>query len=131
MNLLDEATIPKFLARFSFFGDAVIRSIELRYTKSGRQVRMTFSAYDNINGDWGWSNIEIVGRDVEEFVLREGRPTCVVLSQEVVIRQLDGLVWLDFFPSLGAAETPDEFRKSDLYFAAKQVGWCVQPYSES
>jgi hypothetical protein len=131
MNSLTPDTLDAFLRRFSRLNDGVIRHIEFVYPPSGkRHVAMTLSLKDAESSS-GWSNLLLRMNSLSEFVLREGRTTCQILSDGVSIRWINGTIFVSFSSFMPSPETAAEFRQSDCYGACLDLSWDVVPYAES
>lgn len=130
MDLLSEQDLPAFLSRFASFDDGVIRKVEHRYGQHGVQRTSVIISVMDQQAQKGWSNVTLVMDGVSEFVLREGRTTCVVLSFGVCFRWIDGKIWCLLSPYSFESEFIDDFRRSDFYVVASSIAFSVSKYSE-
>jgi len=130
MNQLRPDTLDEFQNRFHTCDDAVIHSVLFRYEPSGdRQLEIVLSSQDAIDAA-GRSNVLIKFKDVVEYLHRENNSTCVVLSDGLTIRWIDGLLYTSFSSSLCSPETAEEFRMSDLYVVSHSCTWESFVYSK-
>ncbi len=130
-RILEPDGVALFLARFSKYGDGLVRSVRLTYASPGPRPRLevVLSVMYGEAG-WGWVNLRLVLEEVDAFVYRqESRASHHVLF-EVGGAYFGGLFYLDFDGATNLHDSPEGFRASDFYAAAESVRWSVEPYSE-
>jgi hypothetical protein len=130
MNSLTPDSLDVFLRRFYALNDGVIRRIEFAYQPSGtRQATVILSSQDSESPS-GWSNLLLRFDAVSEFVLREGRSTCQILSEGVSIKWIRETLFISLSSSMDGPESLDDFRQSDCYAACDAISWEIMPYAE-
>ena len=115
---LNEEVARDLLARFSDFGDAVIRLIEIRVEAS--EARIELDAKDG-SADWAWRRVRFEFEEVSEWRFeRNYAATEVVFEANALV--VDGVMFLSFDgPSHDGVSTVEDFRKSLAYIAARRA----------
>jgi hypothetical protein len=130
MPTVQPRDLAEFLDRFLSFNDAVLRRVEHRFLSSGTQrCVVTLSAQDRESAR-GWSNVVVTVEQVSELTLREGKTSCQVLSDGVIIKWFEGVTFLVFSATASDPETVEEVRQSDFYVAGVSFAWEVGPFAE-
>lgn len=129
MNELLPTTITDFFDRFYNCYDGLIRNVNINYPSKGALVVLSVQD-QKAQKDEGWVNLHLYIENFTEFILRESKSTCVVLSSGLQIGFFDSTLYLDFCPFSEAPEGIDDFKKSDFLIAGKKCIWSVLPYSE-
>lgn len=124
----------KFLERFNFFYDSVIRSVRVwfRNENSSTKLSITISTRDKESyADGGWVNVNIEISEVTEFNIAESsRESYQVISDGLHILQSEDLLFFDFGFHTDTPEVSEEFKKSKFYVVGKNLTWIVQAYQE-
>jgi len=130
MPTVQPHTLAAFLDRFLTFNDAVLRRVEHQFLSSGTQRSVvTLSAQDRESAK-GWSNVVVTIEQVSELTLREGKASCQVLSDGLVIKWFEGVTFLVFSANTPEPETLEQLRQSDFYIAGVSFSWEVGPFRE-
>lgn len=121
--------ISRFLNRFYYFDDSVIRNIFIQF---GHKVTLTLSTKDAeepLNN--GWVNVILEINDVTEFSFQESsKESYQVLSNNLHITFSNGLYFLDFGYFIDKPKDLPEYKKSKFYLVGKTLSWKVTDYQE-
>lgn len=78
-----------------------------------------------------WVNIRFMLSEVKEFTVRQKlHYSNVVISNGIAYDNFSGLHYIDFSPYSEIMANVDDFRASDLYFAAVNIDFKVLSYCE-
>ena len=126
--------IDKFLERFNFFYDSIIRDVKISFRNSSfsTNIKIIISAKDNESSqNNGWVNVNIEIDKVTEFNFRESaKESYQVLSSGLHILELTGLFYFDFGFYVDAPQKSEEFKESNFYIVGQNLSWKVELYQE-
>lgn len=118
--------ISSALATISHGDDGLVRTVSLR-SLSEAVVIISARRKDSVE----WVNVEFRISGLAEFSVRQSAGfSNVVLSGGIVHQEIDGIHFIDFSPCSTLVDGPDDFRKSDLYFAGSSVALTFLPYAD-
>jgi hypothetical protein len=125
--LLSPESATAFLDRFWNFYDGVIRRIalDLPRQRSAQIGKVDVLARDKKADDaWVVCTLQLLG--LQEFVIREGKTSFLVLSDGLKLVWDSGRVFIDF----GTGEdkpTLEDIRSAGFYLSGQRVEWSVRP----
>lgn len=126
--------INKFLERFNFFYDSVIRDVRIsfRNSSSATNIKVIISTRDKetLEND-GWINVLIEINEVVEFNFRESfKESYQVISNDLHILEYEESVYFDFGFHSNTPKIHEEYKKSNFYVIGKRFDWKVEKYQE-
>ncbi len=126
--------INKFLERFNFFYDSVIRDIKISFRNdySATNIVIIISVRDieTLEND-GWVNVKLAISEVEEFHFRENsKESHQVLSNGLHILESEYLFYFDFGFHIEMPESIKEFKESKFYVVGKHFNWKVELHED-
>ena len=120
--------MKELLKRINYGYDGLIRSILI---KPSYYAEVTISVMDYLN-DNEWINIKFLIKDIVEFkVLQNKNTSNTVLSSGIKMKVIDNVHYIDFAPYSDEIDTINDFRQSEVYFAANNLEWKIEQYSEN
>ena len=127
--------INKFLERFNFFYDSVIRDVKIsfRSDSSATNIVIIISTRDieTLEND-GWVNVKLEINEVEGFDFRENsKESYQLLSNGLHILESDCLFYFDFGFHIDMPKSFKEMKKSKFCVVGKSFDWEVETYRES
>ena len=129
MNLteLEKVKLEAFLERFNRCFDGVIEDIEIKYGNEARwpNVRLSIQTQDNESED-GWARLRLTLEEVTRLKVVEGKSTYRVLSDGLVLKELEGKWVVGVEDEQDEAATTSEFCESAFGFVASKVEWGVE-----
>ena len=129
--IIGQFPIKDLTNRFSDFGDSVIQDIKFSMADiySNHLITLVLHAQDttaNTNILRGYVKVSFLMTDIAEFKIDyANKYNLQVISDVLNIVVINELIYLDFYE--GYAETPEEFRKSRLYFVCRKCVVRVEP----
>jgi hypothetical protein len=118
-------TAHGILDRFGGFGDAVIRGIEIRPEDWSAWVEL--DAMDHSTDESTWCRVRIEFEGVEEWRFAQQHRSQMVVIFEAQAAESDGVMFVSFDNPGSSDPSPDDFRSTDAYIAARRVSVDVQP----
>lgn len=124
---INNSELDKFLKRFCFFYDAVIREVNVSFRSSSSPTKAEFSLSardESFLANNHWVNINV------EFSFQENdKKSCQVLSNGLHILYEEGLLYFDFG---FFTDKPNsyEFKESGFYVIGKGFEWTIEDYRE-
>ncbi len=128
--------INKFLERFHFFYDSVIRNVKISFINESvaANIEVIISVRDRDNETLEndrWVNVSIEIDEVVEFNFRESsKESYQVLSNGLHILEAESLLYFDFGFHIDAPNNFKEFKKSNFYVVGKNLTWAVEDYQD-
>ena len=126
--------IDKFLERFHFFYDSVIRNVKISFRDESvaTNIEIIISARDNeyLEND-SWVNVNLKIDEVVEFNFRENsKESYQVLSNGLHILETENFLYFDFGFHIDAPDNVEEFKKSSFYVVGKNLTLTIQDYQD-
>lgn len=117
----------QLLRRINKGYDGLIREISLKNFNNATIEVSVMDAHNN----YEWINVVFYCNGLIEFsVIQKARYSNIVLSSGIIYREISGIHYIDFSPYSEEIDSVEEFRKSDIYFAAKEVKFETKLYTE-
>ncbi|MBQ4795687.1 hypothetical protein [Pectobacterium versatile] len=100
--------------------------------------RINFISFDSVivevsvirRSDREWVNVEFELKGLVEFAVKqETKCSNTVMSNGISYQCVDGIHYIDFSPYSDDMEDISDYRMSDVYFTAKEIGYSINPYS--
>ncbi|MCU1795196.1 hypothetical protein [Pectobacterium polaris] len=81
--------------------------------------------------DREWVNVEFELKGLVEFAVKqETKCSNTVMSNGISYKCIDSIHYIDFSPYSDDMEDISDYRMSDVYFAAKEIGYSINSYSD-
>ncbi len=121
---LTTTELEGLLGRFCQCFDGLIERIDIKYEDGARwpNIRLIIQTQDEESED-GWARLKLKLSDVTDLKIVEGRSTYRVLSDGLVLRELEGKWVVGVDSEQNNATTIDAFTQSPFGFVASRVEW--------
>jgi len=118
--------VLKMLEEITNGYDGLIRTINF---PSFKKVVIEIAAMKKTTQEWVCVRFDL--EDLTEFAVRQKLMTDnTVLSNGIACQYIGDIYYIAFSPYSTDMKNIDDFRKSDVYFAAHKISFKVNPYSE-
>ncbi|GKW39919.1 hypothetical protein [Pectobacterium carotovorum] len=78
--------------------------------------------------DREWINVEFELKGLVEFAVKQKiKYSSTVMSNGISYQCIDGIHYIDFSPCSDDMEDVGDYRMSDVYFAAKEIKYSINP----
>ena len=126
-NTISLDSLPNFLGRFNSLCDSVIRRISIEYTaKRWPDTSLEIEARDEqYHGGSGWSYLLLKLKDVQKMSFCEGRTSYRVLSDGLLILNIDGK-WALCLEEMDSCQSLDDISEADCFFVCSSVTWSTE-----
>ncbi|MDG0803657.1 hypothetical protein [Pectobacterium polaris] len=100
--------------------------------------RINFISFDSVTvevsvirrTDREWVSVIFELKGLTEFSVKQKIKNCnAVMSNGISYKCIDDIHYIDFSPCFDDMENIDDYRMSDVYFAAKEIDFFVESYS--
>lgn len=101
--------------------------------------KINFISFDSVivevsairRSDREWVDVEFELKGLVEFAVKQ-KIKCIntVMSSGISYQCIDDVHYIDFSPYSDDMEDVGDYRMSDVYFAAKEIEYSINPYSD-
>ena len=117
--------IMDILNRINFGYDGLIRVISI----FNHHIEFEISAFDKFTNKW--INVSFVADDILEYKIEQPQKISnEVISDAILIRKVDDVIWFSLIPYSEEIENIIELRESNIYCICKNISWNILPYRE-
>ncbi|QSD35728.1 hypothetical protein H5A40_00695 [Pectobacterium brasiliense] len=101
--------------------------------------KINFISFDSViievsvirRSDREWVNVEFELKGLVEFAVKQKiKCSNTVMSNGISYQCIDGINYIDFSPYSDDMGDINDYRMSDVFFAAKEIGYSIKPYTD-